>query len=309
MSEPTPPQESAPSAPENRRGFLGRLDPGWATVIAAAIAIVGTVLTMLFQSADRTGPQQPPPTVSHSASQTSASQSPSQTVNSSPSASTVASDLPGQPTFSVISTLAPHIRDQVVSAGESLRSLSLALPLLVRDEFDNNDYGWALGATDYADGISCTTTMTSGSLQIKVVSGRGPAYCYNGVPRNVTQFTLVADLGIPAQRDSEVGVMFGAVGEEVLVAIRPLSQTIAVSSGSSTLLASTFVEDSNPSAPNRVQLVVIEDSLVVFIGDKLVLLGSDMPDAGAGPPRLYVRLNEANQQLTLQSDRMELRGQ
>lgn len=304
MSEPTPPQDSAPSAPQDRRSFLGRLDPGWATVIAATIAIVGTVLTMVFQSAGRTSPQQAPPTASHSASQ-----SPTQTGSASPDSSTEASGLPGQPTFSVTSTLAPHLRDQVVSAGESLRSLSLALPLLVRDEFDNNDYGWGLGATDYADGISCTTTMESGLLQISVASGRGSAYCYNGVARNVTQFTLVTDLGIPAQRDSDVGVMFGAVGQEVLVTIRPQSQTIAVSGGPSTLLLPTFVDDINPGAPNRVQLVVIEDSLAVFIEDKLVLLGSNLPDAGAGPARLYVRLNEANQQLTLQSDRMELRGQ
>lgn len=308
MTEATPPQEPAASEPSTRRGFLGRLDPGWATVIAAVIAITGTVLTLLFQAAGGSNPQLPPQTTPQS-SQPSPSQSASDAAGATASGPATPTGEPtAQPTFTVVSTLAPNLRGQVISAGESLRSLSTALPLLVRDEFDNNDYLWALGTTDYADGVSCTTTMTSGHLHISVVSGRGPAYCYNGVERSVESFTLVTELGIPAQRNADVGVLFGAGDEERLVVINPQSQTLAVYQGASVLVAPTFVDDINPNGPNRIQLVVVESSLVVFIGDSLALLGSNVPPSEPGPARLYIKLNEGNQQITLQTDLMELRG-
>ena len=89
-------------------------------------------------------------------------------------------------------------------------------------------------------------------------------------------FTLVTELGIPAQRNADVGVLFGAGDEERLVVINPQSQTLAVYQGASVLVAPTFVDDINPNGPNRIQLVVLESSLV-FIGDSLALLGSSVP--------------------------------
>ena len=90
--------------------------------------------------------------------------------------------------------------------------------------------------------------------------------------------------------------------------INPQSQTLAVYQGASVLVAPTFVDDINPNGPNGIQLVVVESSLVVFVGDSLALLGSNVPPSEPGPARLYIKLSEGNQEITLQTDLMELRG-
>ena len=303
MTESAPPPDPTPPTTP-KRGPLGGLDPGWATVIAAVITIAGTVVTLFFQAG---GGAAPAPTAPQTPVAATATNLPSGPQTTQPTSQPTA-PASGQPTFTVVSALAAHLREPTVQAGDSVRTLSLQLPLLVRDEFETNDYGWALGTTDFADGISCTTTMASASLQVTVSSGRGPAYCYNGAPRNVRNFALVTELGIPAQRGADVGVLYGGTGQQVLVTINPQSQTLAVTTATSTLLPATFVDDIHPSGPNRVQLVVIESSVALFLADKLVLLSSNMPDPGTGPVCLYVRLNEANQRITLQSDRLELRG-
>ena len=293
-------ESSTPKEP--RRQILG-IDPGMATLIAAVLALVGTVLTLLVQMPRGSG-QTPTPGSSIEGVVTT----PTAIVPALPSGESTPTGSPANPTFSVVSALAPEARATAVVAGRALRDLSLQLPLVVRDEFDNNDYGWSTGTTDYADGVSCTTTLTSGALELTVVSGRTFAYCFNGLQRTVSDFAFDTELSIPGQRGAEVGVLWGAAEKRMSVITNPLSRTVAVYHGDSLLLAPTIVDEIDASGSNRVHLLVLGNNVALYLNDTLSITGSDLPDPGEGPLSLWARLNEPNQQITLSTGRLELRG-
>ena len=104
-------ESSTPKEP--RRQILG-IDPGMATLIAAVLALVGTVLTLLVQMPRGSGQTPTPGSPTEGVVTT-----PTAIVTTLPSGESTPTGSPANPTFSVVSALAPEARATAVVAGRA----------------------------------------------------------------------------------------------------------------------------------------------------------------------------------------------
>jgi hypothetical protein len=283
------------------------MDPGWATVLAALMAIVGSVLVIYLQRAPAG------PAGADGGSGTGPGGQTSSTSSGSPTSSTGS---PKAPTVSVVSQLPENQRQIVRTAAQSLVDGAKGLPLSMKDPFDGNDYGWPSGDTTYAGGVTCSLSIADGRYLMSMTSVDGPAFCRSGPPRSIQSFVLSLDLSLSPGRNADLFVYYRSdptSQNSYYLSLSPQTQTLAVGAlvagASSPIVPATFVPEIKVTGVNTPSVIVLGTSQAIFVNGQLVaLITEESRLPAAGQVVLVMRLNEAHVQGQLTVDNVDLRG-
>ncbi len=309
--EPQPPTPT-------KRGLRrpGRLDPGWATLVAASLALVGTLATVFYRGsgddpkAKTTVVESTTATKETSAATTPASTDPPTTT------STTSSSVPvPAPKVILSSGLPADAREAINAVVAPLIAAANLLPLIVHDEFANNDYAWPQGEKTYEGGIHCSWTIGQGAYDMAVHSVNGPAFCRSGLSKFASDFVLSVDVHLRDERLSDIGVLFRFVDEHNYyeMVYTPQTQMMSLSfvgpDGDSSILDPTYVAEINPTGSNQITVLALGDSILVSMNGMLVVSISNETRI-TSPGQILIRewLNEPNADEVLSLTRYDLRG-
>jgi len=295
---------------------LGRLDPGWATLVAAALALIGTLVTVLYQRGSSDDTKAKTVAVESTVGTTSgATTSPSTTpeTTAASTSTTSTSVLPAAPTVSLLSTLPADQREAVNAVSVQLLAAANKLPLIVHDEFANNDYAWPQSSETF-DGVKCSWTLAAGSFDTAINSANGPGFCRQGLSKIASDFVLTVEEHLRDESNSEIGLLFRVTDfGHYAVVYNPQTQTMWISvvgpDGESQILAPTFVGEINRSGSNQLTLLALGPSMLVSVnGALVVLISNETRFTAAGTILIREQLNEPNEDEVLSLTRFELRG-
>jgi hypothetical protein len=293
----------------------GRLDPGWATLVAAALALVGTLATVFYRGsgddskAKTTVVESTTGTRETSAATTSTSTDP-------PTTSTTFGSVPAPaPKVILSSGLPADAREAINAVVAPLIAAANLLPLIVHDEFANNDYAWPQGEKTYDGGIHCSWTIGQGAYDMAVHSVNGPAFCRSGLSKFASDFVLSVDVHLRDERNSDIGVLFRVIDEDTHyeVVYTPQTQMMSLSfvgpDGDSSILSPTYVAEINPTGSNRITVLALGDSILVSMNGMLVVSISNETRI-TSPGQILIRewLNEPNADEVISLTRYDLRG-
>ena len=309
-----------------KRGFRrpGRLDPGWATLVAASLALVGTLATVFYSGSDDDPEAKAVVDSTASATEvavtspatTSTSTVPPTTSTSTTSTSTTSTSAPRvAPTVNLLSSLPADQRETINAANASLTAAANLLPLIVHDEFVNNDYGWPQGEQTYNGGFQCSWSIGPGSYDMAVHSVNGPAYCLAGLSKVASDFVLSVDVHLRDEKNSDIGLLFRYIDDHNYyeVVYTPQTQMMSLSfvgpDGKSPILHPAFVAEINPSGSNKITLLALGNSMLVSVNGALVVAISNETRITT-PGKIVIReqLNEPNADEVISMTRFDLRG-
>ena len=320
---------------------VGRLDPGWATLIAAAFAFLGTVVTVVAQcSPGKTNSQRTtvttsavtqaviaaPTTLGVSTSTSIAPTEPSTlpvvTSTSATSATSVAdsattsvSTPTNVPLVQVISALSPAQQAVVGPAYEAILKVADSLPLIVADRFATNDYAWPESTHTYDGGLECSWAIADAAYKTTIHTVNGGAWCRNGLSKVASNFLVAIEQQLETRSNSEIGLLFRVVDDRnYALSYSPQTQTMRLSytgpEGEVPILSPTYVASINRSGSNQIALLVIGSSMMVSVNGTLaVSISNETRITSAGQVLVRLQLNEANANETLSLTRFDLRGQ
>jgi hypothetical protein len=282
------------------------------TVIVAIFGYMNTRTTVLTpihitQTAEaRQAPNQAPPTSTLSITETAA---PTQGMTPSPMVEGTA-----LPTPQIVSQLPQAQKAIVQKAAEALLQASQALPLIVRDDFDNNDYGWPESKNIYTGGIECNVAITEGVYKINIHTTNGPAFCFAGNQKVASDFILIVEQQLVNKSNANLFIYYRYTDDANFYDIVYNPQTQTFSAGVTkdgiyhSLIDGIYVEEINTNAINKISLLTLGNSHVIYINDKLITIFTD-DQLKTGQLRFYIYLLEANKEDSLLLDHFELRGQ
>ena len=307
------------------------LDPGWATLIAAAFALLGTVVTLFAQcgpgksGAERT--TEPTPVVTPATT----TQAPISTKVVTPDPSTrpdvpvttatlpisIATSVqapPGGPVVQVLSALTPAMQASVQPVNAAILKVANEEPLIVADRFATNDYAWPVATHTYDGGIQCTWDVADGAYKTTIQTAGGGAWCSDGLSKVASDFVLTVELQLETTSNSEIGLLFRVLDDRhYALAYSPQTQTLRLSyvgpEGETSILNPTYVATINKAGSNQITLLVIGSSMAVSVNGSLeVMISNETRITTAGRIMERLQLNEANQRETLSVTRFDLRG-
>lgn len=213
----------------------------------------------------------------------------------------------------IISRLPTAEQLVVQAASKAIFQASQALPVIVRDDFANNDYRWPIGESIYNGGIRCITTIEGSAFKISVFSAAGPAYCFGGLEKTARDFNLSADLRLSRDVTADVEIRYRVVDNDNYHSVKynPRTQTLSSSSTvkgqSRSIIEPTYVSDISQSETNHINLLVVGKSHVIYFNEKLSVIFEDA-NVGQGQVRFAVTVQEAHKQATLSIGRLVIRG-
>jgi hypothetical protein len=319
-----------PEKPKGKSGFPRKLDPGWATFLAALLALIGTIVVVLFSRADRPAPL-PTPTqeITQNSQPATMTIEPSSTpapTNPPPATDTPAPSLTPaasptqiviQPTVQFFDQLSPSESAAIQPVFETLMKAAGSLPLIIRDGFDTYDYGWDEFKDTFEQGVQCEVALREGQYHITLTSTdtSGGAWCLADAPRSANDFYLSFEAGLSQQRIADVLFYYRFHDENnfYYLILSPQTQTITLgirqNGLNSPIIDHLYVPAIRKNEANRITLLTLGDAQALSINDNGVALLSNAPGLGTGQIRLGLQLNEADQFEELLLDNFELRGQ
>ncbi len=322
------PAEAGGAGATGPRVLGKRLDPGWATLVAAALALVGTVVTVVFRGdsenvvtpAAGLGAVATEPTVGTTgAVPTTTSPSTSSPTSTSSAEATTAAEAttttaPLAPVVRVVSQLIPDERDLALAAADAILVLARRMPLIVDDAFADNDYAWPQGTQTFNGGIECSWTLLPGAYQGSVTAPAPNSWCSNGLDKVAFDFLLTADLALRDSVDSEMALLFRFEDFQNHYALRinPGLQLMRVAhvapAGEETILPWTVVPELAQAGSNEITLLTAQGTMAIYVNGLLTVMIDDSGrQTSPGMIQLLVQVNtEGDETLTL--TRYELRG-
>lgn len=311
-------------APKKKLKLPATIDTGWATVIAAFFALLAVILPLWL---NRGAPGSTPSAPSAVAAITATTQpsatvpAPSVAPNMTPTtqaeppatvtavASTAATAIP-----QVVSLLPKEQQAIVQKASEALLQAGQGLTLIVKDDFENNDYNWFTGDNIFTGGIECNNTIKDSTFQVTIHSANGPAYCTTGFPKVAKDFIFTSEQQLINNRNADIYLYyrFSDDGKSYYYTVyNPQTQLLSVgltkNGQAFPIINPLYIADINKNALNKLTLLVLGSSHAVYINDKLVAMFNDNQLA-QGQFRFTLQLHEANQDETLLVDHIEIRG-
>ncbi len=284
------------------------IDPGWATLIAAILTVIGGVIFIWLQRGPASPPNTPVPSIAPAITEI---------LTQTSSVVVASTDVPGSaatPLPQLVSALPAAQKAIVQKASETLLQAAQALPLIVSDDFENNDYSWPESNQVYTGGIECNTAIEDSAYHISVHSVDGPAYCYAGLMKVAKDFIISADTQLVDQRIADIYLYYrlSEDGQQYyFIDFNPQTQTFSVGyydhGQSNPIIGSTYMEEINTTGTNKLTLLAVGNSHAVYLNDKLVALFTD-DRLTQGQFRFAMQLQEANQDETLLIDHYDLRG-
>jgi hypothetical protein len=215
----------------------------------------------------------------------------------------------------VLSGLPADQRESINAVMAPLIAAANLLPLIVHDEFANNDYGWPQGEQTYTGGIQCSWTIGQGAYDMAVHSVNGPAFCRSGLSKVASDFVLSVDMHLRDEKNSDIGLLFRFIDDHnhYEVVYIPQTQMMSLSfvgpDGESPILPPTYVAEINPSGSNQTTVLALGDSILVSVNGTLVVAISNETRI-TSPGKILIReqLNEPNADEMITLTRFDLRG-
>jgi len=317
-----------PEKPQQKTKFPRSLDPGWATFLAALLALIGTIIIVLYPRVNQPAPASTPTPIGTQSSQPgtptitptytptqpptmTATPAPSLTPESSPTERVI------QPTTQLFGGLSASESAAIQPVFETLMQAAKTLPLVIRDGFDTHDYGWDEFKDTFEKGIQCELALRDSQYHVIVTSTTtsGGAWCLSDIPRSANDFYLAFDANLSHQRIAEVLFYYRYRDENnfYYLILTPQTQTITLgvrqNGKDSLILQNLYIPAILKDEPNRITMLTLGDTQALSINDSGVALLSNAPAFETGQIRLGLRLNEADQIEELQVDNFELRGE
>jgi len=201
----------------------------------------------------------------------------------------------------------------VQAASKAIFQAAQALPVIVKDDFANNDYRWPIGEHIYDGGIRCTTAMGGNTFQINVFSAAGPAHCFAGLEKTASDFSLSAALTLSRDVTADVEIRYRAADNRNFYSLKynprtqTLSSSVTVKGQSRWIVEPTYVTDISKTDTNSINLLVIGKSHVIYFNDKLSVIFEDT-SLGLGQVWFAITVQEAHQHGTLSVGHLLIRG-
>jgi len=288
------------------------------TIIVAIITTIGAIAGAYFSFRGNIAPAE----LSLHTTQTAEAKAPTlapQQATSTPSlvdetpTSTVISAI--QPTIQIVNGLSPAQDQALQLAASSILQVAKQLPLIVRDNFDANDYGWSESQEIFEQGIECNKSLKESkySIFLKSTSQVG-AYCIPFIPKKVNNFYLSLDTQLVQSTNTDILLYYRYIDESNFnyLIMNPQTQTISLGvrqAGRDNLyVQSVYLSSILKDKANKLTLLVLTGSQTIYINDQLEILVSNENILNEGQLRLGIRLNEANQTQEFLIDNYELRG-
>ena len=213
----------------------------------------------------------------------------------------------------LLSALPADQRDAVNAVSVQLLAATNKLPLIVHDEFANNDYAWPQSSETFDD-VECSWTLAAGTYDTAIHSANGPGFCRQGLSKVASDFVLTVEEHLRDESNSEIGLLFRVTDfGHYEVVYNPQTQTMWLSvvgpDGESQILPPTFVAEINRSGSNQLTLLALGPSMLVSVNGTLVVsISNESRMTSAGTILIREQLNEPNEDEVLLLTRFDLRG-
>jgi hypothetical protein len=312
---------NSPNEPKRKISVPKTLDPGWATVLAGIIALLGTIAILIFSRINEQGTN---PGITevvakelHTETPTlEITVEPSSTQEPEPTAILSPTLVLNEPVVQILSGLTTVQQQALQATVDGLLGLAQLLPLVVRDGFDTNDYAWPEFRETYEKGVQCDVAINEGKYNILVVSTEtsGGAWCMTSNHKISSDFYLSVDTQLTQNRNTDILLNYRYQDENNYYFLILNQQTQKLTIGIlengevSYLVQSVFFSSINKSDMNNLKLLALGGSHALFINEALALLISNEDRFKSGFIAVGVRLNEADQDEGLVIDNYELRG-
>jgi hypothetical protein len=286
------------------------------TIIIAVITTVGTIVVAYFSFRGNIAPTE----LSLRATQTAEAKAPTLAFQQSTSMPLLVDETPtvmpsNQPTVQIVNTLPSGQNQAVQLAASGILQVAQQLPLIVRDNFDTNDYGWSEAKDIVEQGIECNKSIKEGkySLILKSTSQVG-AWCIPFIPRKTNSFYLSVDTQLVQSLNTDILLYYRYNDESNFNYLIMNTQTQTISLGirqagkDNLYVQSAYIPSILKDEANKLTLLALTGSQTIYINDQLEILISNESILNQGQLRLGIRLNEANQTQELLVDNYELRG-
>ena len=234
---------------------------------------------------------------------------PTEQVTPSETPTPVASPIP-----QLVSRLSAAQKITAQKAGESLLVMQVGLPLIVKDDFENNDYGWPVGENIFAGGIECDDAIEDGVHRLTIRTADGPAWCGTSLMKVASDFALSVEQQLANDRNADI-FLYYRMSEDAqnfyFLQYNPQTQLLSVGltkdGQNIPIINSTYVEEINKTGINKVTLLVVGDVHTIYLNDKLIAIFTD-DRLAQGKINQIILLQEANQEESLLIDNYDLRG-
>jgi hypothetical protein len=287
------------------------------TIIVTSITVVGSIVGAYFTFRGNTAPLEIAIGATQTAEIKSLTLTPQFTgmpssidVTSTPTLPTAV-----QPTVQLLNGLTSAEDQAVQFAASGILQVAQQLPLIARDDFDSNEYGWAESQDIFDQGVQCTKSIKEGKYSIALQStSQVTAWCSTLSPRKVNNFYLSVDFELVQNRNTDILFYYQYVddGNFNYLIMTPQTQTIALGireNGKDNLLVqSTFIPSIHKDKVNKLTMLALAGSHTIYINDHLEILVSNEKINNQGLLLFGIRLNEADQLEEFLMDNYDLRG-
>lgn len=222
-----------------------------------------------------------------------------------------------QPTVQLLDALSAVQGEEVQAAAAGILQVAQTLPLMIRDDFDVNDYAWPEVEDTFARGIQCVVSLTDGQYRISVqtTASSGPGWCYSTAPRAASNFFLSLETGLLHRRNADIWLYFRYLDDNNFHFLRlhpqqtqTLSWGVRLEGTYIYIIQSAFIPAIDKSEPNTLTLLALSDAHTLYINGRLAAMISNVPEPDTGQIKVGVQLNEADEVEELHIDKFELRG-
>jgi hypothetical protein len=194
--------------------------------------------------------------------------------------------------------------------------LAQQLPLIIRDGFDTNDYGWQEFQETFNQGIQCGASLVDSrySIVIQSTSTSGGAWCAPYSPRSANNFYLSFEAQLVNSRNADILLYYRWTDDYnfLYLVLNPQTQTMTLggffNGQENFYVRSQYIPAIHKDQANKITLLTLDTGQGIYINDHLEVLLMDENSLREGQTRIGLRLNEANEIEELQIDNFELRG-
>lgn len=319
---------NSPEIPKRKSIFPGKLDQGWATLLAGLLALIGTLAVVFYPRGEKpvaaTMPtltmtlSSPLPTATDVPTLTpSPTHLPSPTFTSSPSPTPALSptQFVVQPTAQLVGQLSPFQAKELQVVGSAAIEMAQVLNLEMKDGFDTNDYGWDESKDFYDQGVQCESALRDSLFHLAVTSTTlsGDGTCYAYAPKTADYFYLSFDAAMNHHRNADILLLFNYTDNEnyYRLSFKPQTQKVAlwvkINGEFHRIFSDLYVPEINKNGANHITFIALPTEQILSINNTIVADVRNLPQLSGRFILLGVYLDEADQVEELLVDNFELR--
>lgn len=214
----------------------------------------------------------------------------------------------------LVGSLPAKQRDAIAAGYAAALDLANQLPLMIRDEFDTQDYGWAEAPRAEYETNYCEFLIEESAYHILIETKNASGSCWTGVPRSAGNFLFTADLSASNRRDLTADILFRFQDWDnyYVLSLDSTHQQFFIGQyldGKLNDLADWTSEKLiNKTGVNQVSIIGAGNQITLYINQNVVAGFTD-PTAQSGSIVIRTNLNETKASYDLVVDNVILRGE